>query len=300
MKVVILGAGGILGQHMIKEYEKGPYTPGLFPVFYRKVPDNIYKGVELYSDISTWQMLEEEQPNVVLNLAGENRVDYVEENPSVYHKINVTVPRLLATWCTKNNAKMIQVSTQGVFSGEDAPYSSDSKPDPITHYGRQKAKAELLVQEANPDAIIARMTFVLGVRPFRFGRENPLEQMFRQQHQLQVNDRWFSPAFAPDAARQLWKLVMDDYGPIVHIGEPVRVCRYDVAYAAYTQMYAPSQQGHKLRAVSHDFFHGIAPRPKDTTWAQGSMYDTKFYDNIKQAYEEWKNREWAYKSEPTK
>lgn len=288
MKVVVFGAGGIIGQHM---YISKPDEVDE-AVYCRSQSDDRYYGVDITDNKETEKFLYEVEPDVVINLAGENRVDIVEADPKAYEAVNVTAVDTLSNWASCQDAWFIQVSTQGVFSGKNPPYGPYDKPDPITKYGQQKWDAEKWAVFNNRNTIIARVTFVLGVRPFpELGRVNPLEEMFIPKPQLQVNDRWFSPAWAPDAARQLWKLALKPVRGTYHIGQPVRMSRYDVARAAYSEMYPAAQQGHKLTAVSHDYFPGIAPRPQDTTWAKGSLYDTTFYDNVKNAYKEWKQNE---------
>lgn len=286
MKVVVLGAGGIVGQHMLVT-APDPHKA----LFCRRQAGALWAGVDLEDWQETERFLEREAPDVIVNLAGENRVDVVERDSERSRFVNVVSAGLLGMWCDEHCAHLIQVSTQGIFDGEDPPYGAASCPSPITEYGKQKAAAESSLAWCQ-NWTIARLTFVLGARPFAgVGRPNPLEEMFAAGEQVQVNDRWFSPLFATDAAAELWRLV--DERPVhavVHLGTPIRVSRYDVAtripYAIYSH---PGDS--RVHAVSHSYFEGIAPRPIDTTWDQGARWRSGLEEGLLDAWVYWRRRE---------
>lgn len=265
-KVIVLGAGGIVGQYMT--LTKPDHVEAMF-VRRETTEDGPWTALDLLNP-ECFKTIEAFEPDVIINLAGENRVDVVEQDPEATFGINVGFPFLLAVWCQNNKVKLIQCSTQGVFSGDNPPYSPTDIPDPITAYGRQKYEAERYALHCDY-GYVARLTFVIGIRPFDLGRRNPLEDIVEQSNQLQVDDRFFSPLNAEDAAYVLWELVDHPSAPrIVHIGEPIRVSRYTLA--ADTVWHGHGMINAKISPVSHEYFPGIAPRPIDTTWAYGSLY----------------------------
>lgn len=279
-KVLVLGAGGIVGQHMLLS------EPSTVRAMYtRKTEHMPWFGVDLNTN-ELDHVLRTYNPDVIVNLAGENRVDVVEADPDEYKFINAIVPGMLAAWCYKYKKRMIQASTQGIFSGDNPPYSPHSRAHPLTQYGIQKAIAEDAVLAAK--GTIVRLTFVLGVRPFQgIGRRNPLEDMLEKDHQLQVNDRFFSPLFASDAAEILWEEVTSPSGSaIIHAGNPIKCSRYSIAGDLKYHTHGAIE--HTIKPVSHEFFEGIAPRPQNTTWAYGSKYKTRYEDGLLSAYFEWK------------
>jgi dTDP-4-dehydrorhamnose reductase len=257
MKIAIYGAGGIIGQTM-RLYQ----PPGHEIRYYRRHADPLHHGCDLTQESEALQVF---RPDVIVNLAGENRPDVVERSPSAYRRINVTVPYGLAQWCDREGSHYIHISSQAVFSGDDPPYGSDSPLKPINAYGRQKAEAEQLVRQCENWTII-RPTFVLGIRPLpHVGRQNPLEQILGSPRGKQVDDRWFSPVFARELAQILWEYVErgpETRGQIIHVGRPVRMSRYGVAVEA----------GCDPTPVSHDEFDCAAERPVDTTYAEGAQY----------------------------
>ena len=282
-KVVVIGAGGIVGQHMM--VNKPEWADAIFT---RR------KGYLEWSqlnvgedDIEAW--LDANSPDVIINLAGQNVVDAVEQNPDESIYVNVQLPLTLATWVSNNNKKLIQVSTQGIFSGENANYNTNSKPHPITWYGKQKALAEKLII-SHDNVKIVRLTFVIGVRPFQdVGRKNPLEIMMEQKEQLQVDDRFFSPVFAYDAAMILWDTALhfeESDQKIIHIGNPIKSSRFSLASDIKTA--SNGKLDTEIKPVSYTYFTSNVARPKDTTWEDGtSLYITDYMYGLEKCYLEW-------------
>ena len=275
MKVLVLGASGIIGQHMRL------CVPDVLPIWHRKTADALHIGRDLSKLDAAWNLCEEIKPDVIVNLAGESNTDEVERNPTQHEYLNARMPLVLAEWCEANGARLIQVSTQAVFGGDHPPYGPHDTRAPVNRYGKQKLMAESVLAYRN--SIVVRPTFVLGVRPLpHVGRSNPVEQMLGGQEK-QVADRWFSPLFAEDAATLLWSVVLyENRERIVHLGIPAKTSRASVAEAI----------GVPFSPASHSDFPGIAPRPIDTTY-EGitARYFVGLEDGIRACRRAWESRQ---------
>ena len=234
---------------------------GVEPVWVRRRADSITRGCDLTDYAALVQLLRDVYPDVVVNLAGESSVDEVERNPAKYEGINVGLPAVLADWSRHNKKRLIQTSSQAVFSGKQPPYSAIEIDFPVNAYGHQKARAEKAVLGARQQ--VMRLTFILGIRPMpNVGRQNPLEAMISGQSP-QVSDRFFSPLMAWDAAEQIWQEVVNpSEEPLIQVGIPERWSRYAIA-----KLINPS-----VEWCHHEDFPGIAPRPVDTTYT-GSRWN---------------------------
>lgn len=284
MKVLVLGASGIVGQHL-RRWEPGLGVEVTYTSRQALPWDNTVK-VNLTSDEDVEKLLKKHDPDVIINLAGENRPDVVEKDPDTYWFINVEMPLALKRWCEQRNRWLIHISTQGVFEGNVPPYRATRVRlgmHPVNEYGMQKLRAEQLLMERSHETqiILVRLTFMLGVRPFKeLGRMNPLEQIFDSVCQLlqasqadadaredaedhirlkQVDDRYFSPCFANSAAAFLWQLVgslvsrldpiLDRYlerKRVFNIGLPMKLSRAVVTVAAGMQL------AHQMKVSTED------------------------------------------------
>lgn len=84
--------------------------------------------------------IEEIAPDAVINCIG-----ITERHPEPYlmHSVNASFPHRLASMCDLVGAKLIQVSTDCVFSGDRGQYTEEDTPDASSEYGKTKAKGEV-------------------------------------------------------------------------------------------------------------------------------------------------------------
>lgn len=289
-RVLVIGAGGIVGQHM-----RLHQPPKVHAIYTRREGGFFYTPLNIRDVPDILTALNGMQPDVVVNLAGENRPDVVEKDPAAHKFLNVYLPAIIGEWCDEHDGFLIQGSTQGVYGGNDAPYFARDPvlftEQPANEYGRQKLEGERILADRCHNWNIARLTFVLGTRPLKIGRANPFEAMLKQlstsESQHQVCDRWFSPCFASDAARVLWSIVETHATRRVYnVGTPVRVSRYDLAKMLNVWGTSATYPTPQIHPVSHQAFPGLAPRPMDTSYTAGSLHYTELDPGIAEGIKE--------------
>lgn len=279
MRILVLGAGGIIGQHIVNSIPHGVVAT----FARRRWQQAEFLVLEMEDQKQLQDVLAFIKPDAIINLAGQNGPDVVERNPGKYRPVNVEVPAFLSQWAQSNGCHYVHVSSQAVFGGMPEgltqshmvasflpPYGPDSPRMPVNQYGLQKLQAESEVMSGGKSWTIVRPTFVLGVRPLIIGRENPVEQMLSPVQAVaegetvatmrQVCDRWFSVSFAWDVAAKLWEFAMGQpQRRPIHVGIPFRTNRHILASYLRPDL--------NVEPVSHDSFEGLAPRPIDTTYA---------------------------------
>jgi dTDP-4-dehydrorhamnose reductase len=83
-----------------------------------------------------------------------------EKHPDQAKILNTDFPAELADTCVRRNIKFVQLSTDAVFDGtKEGVYTEEDTPNPQGVYSQTKLDGEQAVQEANPQAIIARVNF---------------------------------------------------------------------------------------------------------------------------------------------
>ena len=140
MKILVLGATGMAG-HLITIYfkEKGHDVTGysLNPInFCKNIIGNVLE-TENFKNI-----LLEEKYDAVINCIGIlNKV--ADENKALAVYLNSYLPHLIADNLKDKETKLIQMSTDCVFAGNNSPYFEDSHRDGETFYDRTKALGEI-------------------------------------------------------------------------------------------------------------------------------------------------------------
>jgi len=83
------------------------------------------------------------QPDVVINCIGivKQRDEAKQAIPSI--QVNALFPHQLADLCLGHDTRLVQISTDCVFSGFRGKYTEADVPDPVDLYGRTKLLGEL-------------------------------------------------------------------------------------------------------------------------------------------------------------
>ena len=89
------------------------------------------------------RLINDLQPDFVLNCVGVIKQDPRVNDLAPTVQINSLLPHLLANECDQVGARLIQVSTDCVFSGRAGSYTEADTPDPTDFYGRSKLVGEL-------------------------------------------------------------------------------------------------------------------------------------------------------------
>jgi len=87
--------------------------------------------------------VERSSPEVVINAVGIVKQLPDAKNPVQSISINALFPHLLARECCRVGARLIQISTDCVFSGRKGGYTEADLPDPEDLYGRTKLLGEV-------------------------------------------------------------------------------------------------------------------------------------------------------------
>lgn len=101
--------------------------------------------------------------DVVVNCAGWTAVDDAEASESDAFSTNALGAACVARAAAAAGARLIHISTDYVFSGENRqPFSEDALVRPQSAYGRTKAAGEWAVQVESSDTLLLRTAWLYG------------------------------------------------------------------------------------------------------------------------------------------
>lgn len=153
------------------------------------------------------------RPDVVINCAAATNVDGCESNEDFALKVNSIGPRNLAIACEKVDAKLVQVSTDYVFSGEgDKPLTEYDQTSPYSIYGKTKLLGENYVREFSSKYFIVRTAWLYGYVGHNF--VYTIRKLGKEKAHINVvNDQKGNPTNANDLAYHILKLIeTEEYG----------------------------------------------------------------------------------------
>lgn len=269
MKIVVIGASGLVGSNCLRHFkEMGHEVVGTY--FSYQAEDTAYfdtlqPGKPVNFDITGFQ------PEVIVHCGALTFVDYCEQHPEESFEKTVIATKNVVEIANTLGAKVVFISTDYIFDGNDGPYSEDATPNPISIYGSHKYEAELLVRDEVPEHIIIRITNVYGneERGKNFV-SRIIDQAIKGEHltlKLPM-DQYASPVNARDVARAIQLLLTDGHSGIFHIAATDYMNRVQLAQTILK--YFPDAD-YELHALATNRLQQPAARP-----LQGGLKPAKF------------------------
>jgi dTDP-4-dehydrorhamnose reductase len=200
------------------------------------------------------------RPDVVINCAAWTAVDDAEASEEQALAVNAGGAANLAASCASLGARLVQVSTDYVFSGNaDRPYAEDAVPAPRTAYGRTKLAGERAVLDRLPGSgYIVRTAWLYGTHGSSFVRT-----MIRLEDQRPtvdvVDDQHGQPTWTVDVARQIIALIHAPAAPgIYHATSSGQTTWFGLAREIFGLLGADPA---RVRAIPSSAMSRSAPRP---------------------------------------
>ncbi len=219
--LLITGGSGYLGSHLARRareawhvvatyFSHPPDLPGC-----QTVPLDIRDGravVELFSRTC---------PHAVIHTAADM------SDPAAMQAVIVQGTRHIAAAAGTAGVRLIHLSSDVLFDGEQGPYSEADPPCPITPYGEAKAAAERFVADLCPTASIVRTSLIYGFNPPDPRTMWVLNSVRQRQPITLFTDELRCPVWVEQLANALLELVtLDGADGVWHLAGPQPLSRY--------------------------------------------------------------------------
>jgi len=225
-KIMVLGAGGQLGKTFVDKLQKLEY--------------NFIAPQESESDITQQQkiasLINEEQPDTIINCAAYNAVDVAEKNSKLAYLVNSEAIGNLAAVCFEKNIKLVHYSSDYIFDGtKDGFYSEEDPPNPLNVYGKSKLEGEMQLRQNTRNYLLFRLSWVIGP-----GEQNFLFKMSQWAEKnpvLKISaDEVSIPTFTFDIVEFTLKALDKNLIGLYHLTSSGYASRYELArfYAEQT------------------------------------------------------------------
>lgn len=202
MRVLVTGAGGQLGQALLRYAPKGWDVRG-----YDR------QQMDITSAEQVQQVVRDFAPQAVINAAAYTAVDKAESEPERAHAINALGAENVARAAAEVGARVIQISTDFVFDGaRSTPYPPDAFLSPLSVYGRTKAEGEERVRSAaRESATILRTAWVYG--PVGRNFLLTMRRLLQEREELRVvSDQVGTPTSTRSITRAVYHLLAEEAG----------------------------------------------------------------------------------------
>jgi len=247
MKVLVTGAGGMLGRDVVLAAGNAGHDVVGFG----------HAELDVADEAAVAAKFELERPDVAINCAAWTDVDGAEEHEEEATRINGLAAGNVAAAAATVGASVVQVSSDYVFDGsKGAPYVETDQTAPLSAYGRSKLAGEEAVRAANKRHFVVRSAWLFGA-----GGRNFVETMLRlaadHGEVLVVRDQVGSPTYTWHLAYGIVRLIEGvEYG-IHHMAAAGACSWYEFAREIFDQAKVEC----KVMSATTDMLGRPAPRP---------------------------------------
>ncbi len=164
MRVLILGASGMLGNAMLRTLSQSDAcevwgtarSAGVLRHFDPSLAQRIVTGIDVENVDALTTLLAEVRPSAVINCIGLVKQLAQADDPLSALPINALLPHRLARLCGLAGARFVHISTDCVFNGRKGDYRESDPSDAEDLYGRSKYLGEV----AYPHTITLRTSII--------------------------------------------------------------------------------------------------------------------------------------------
>ena len=274
IKVLVTGSNGQLGLSI--EKSKNNYTNLDFT--FTDVED-----LDITNLSEVKKFFQQLKPDYCINCAAYTAVDKAEDDKELNNLINQVGPKNLAITCSENDVKLIHISTDYVYDGDDLSeiFTEDSETNPKSQYAISKLNGEKAVQEIFENWMIFRTSWLYS----EFGN-NFVKTILKYSCEKTVinvvNDQIGSPTFAGDLANAILLILSDKkFIPgIYNYSNTGFISWYDFAKAIVFY----SKRNCKINPILTYEFPAKAKRPFNS-----KMSKEKFISNLAIDVPNWKD-----------
>ncbi|EOW9526947.1 dTDP-4-dehydrorhamnose reductase [Bacillus cytotoxicus] len=248
VKVCITGANGQLGKElqevfMHDKYEVHPLGKDALDV--TKMED-------------VMRLMQQLQPDIIIHAAAYTKVDKAEEEQALAFLVNAIGTRNIAVVAQECNAKLVYISTDYVFSGDQKEgYHEFHATAPINIYGHSKLAGEQFVQSLHHRYFIVRTSWLYGKHGHNFVKT--ILRLADEKEEISiVSDQIGSPTYAGDLARMIERLVETNLYGIYHVCNSGSCSWYEFAKKALQMM----RKDVKVHPITTKDYGAKAKRPR--------------------------------------
>jgi dTDP-4-dehydrorhamnose reductase len=279
MKIYITGGTGLLGSELLRS---APAGYELFANYHvnRNVPDtsNVkFSHLDITQKRQVTKLMINIKPDIIIHTAAKSSPDFCEKHKSEAEKINIEGTRNILQVSNKIGSKVLIISSNHVFSGNNPPYSESSERDPVNYYGKTKVQNEDDVLQGDYNATVIRLMTLYGWGNPK-GQKNTamwVIDMLTQKKSIKVVDDIYNNfLWVDDAAKCIWKIVEDKIDvKLIQLAGAETASRYEFAlkvaeiFKLDTSLISP---------VPKSYFQDEAPRPYNTIYDLSLMKEKLF------------------------
>lgn len=213
MKVLLLGAGGMLATDLAKSAQREATIVAVD-----------HSRCDVTESGAVARLVGAERPDLIVNASAYTAVDKAEKEQDRAMLVNGEAVGTLGEIAARLDIPLVHYSTDYVFRGDGRrPYGEDDTTSPVNAYGASKLRGEQLLAASGARSLVIRTQWLFGVAGKSFVR-TMWDRARSAQPTRVVDDQWGRPTYTVDLARATWRVIAAGATGVLHVtngGRPV-------------------------------------------------------------------------------
>ena len=254
MKILITGVSGQVGHALMRELNDHELI-GL-----------TRQDCDLTNLDQIRQVIDNHQPELIINPAAYTKVDQAEDEPELAFQINRDAPKVMAEKAREYHIPLIHFSTDYVFDGDkEGTYVEDDPTHALGVYGQSKCAGEEAIQVVGGQIYIFRSSWVYSNIGHNFYLT--MKKLSQERDELKVlADQLGVPTSNQFIAEQMKSVITqlsDNNAGVYHL-VPDGSCSWHEFAKEIIGQTNPQFNLENLHAITTDKFPTITKRPKNS------------------------------------
>jgi len=224
--ILVTGGSGYLGRWVVKLARAGWDVTATYlthPLNQTDQPDARWRRLDVRDEAAVTALIQQVRPAVIVHTAASNPGEGAD-----FETVNRAGTRHVARAAATYSARLIHISTDVVFDGEQGNYVEEDVPAPITPYGYSKALAEEEVHTAGAKGVIVRTSLIYGWRPHLDRQTRWVVDSLNTGSPAHLfTDEIRCPIWVESLAAAVIELAGSEYTGVLHLAGAQALSRYE-------------------------------------------------------------------------
>jgi dTDP-4-dehydrorhamnose reductase len=254
MKVIIIGASGLIGRKLFLVLKKKYKTIGTFN---SNKAHKKFIRFDIKKDKISKINKEIKKNDIFIILSAYSNPGWISQNKKEAENVNVLMTKKLIDQIIKLKCKIIFMSSVEVFNGKKKYFLEKDKPKPLNFYGKAKYEIEKYIQKKSKNYLILRTSWNSDKTLHGRCVIELTYNTIKKKNAKMAKDNLFSITNVEDTCSIIQKHLMSK-NKILHIASREKISRSILA----NRIKNYSKKKLKFKIVTHSKINYLEPRSK--------------------------------------
>lgn len=227
--LLITGISGLLGSNLAYYFKDIYQVNGIYLSHPVKVAGVQSRKVDITVKEELQRAIDEIDPDVLIHCAALANIDICEENPDLAERVNVYGVKNIVESIKRRDTKLIHISTDAIFDGEQGNYTEVNEVNPPHVYGRTKCQGEREASKREGSLIARVNIFGWDAQTNRSLGEWVVNELSAGRNIKGFTDVYFSSMYTLKLAELLYLAIQKYLGGIYNFASSTALSKYEFA-----------------------------------------------------------------------